>query len=96
MKRTMIITVSGILLLFLSAWGQEGVTKNENDSKDKLKIYTTIYPFQYFTERIGGEHISTENIVPPGSDAHSIEMTTKEMVNLAEGDAFIHSFRNRP
>lgn len=36
-------------------------------------------------------NISTENIVPPGSDAHSIEMTTKEMVNIAEGDAFIHS-----
>lgn len=91
MKRTMFITISSILLLFLSACGQDGATKNEKDSKDKLKIYTTIYPFQYFTERIGGEHISTENIVPPGSDAHSIEMTTKEMVNIAEGDAFIHS-----
>lgn len=55
MKRTMFITISSILLLFLSACGQDGATKNEKDSKDKLKIYTTIYPFQYFTERIGGE-----------------------------------------
>ncbi|WP_019412579.1 metal ABC transporter solute-binding protein, Zn/Mn family [Paenisporosarcina sp. TG20] len=91
MKRKVLILISGILLLFLGACGQEGSSTNEAERESKLKIYTTIYPFQYFTERIGGDKISTKNIVPPGSDAHSTEMTTKEMVKLAESDAFIHS-----
>lgn len=82
------------MILFLVACGNEETSTNEtaeNNGEDKLRVYTTIYPFQYFTERVGGEYISVENIVPPGSDAHTVEIKTQEMMQLAEGDAFIYS-----
>lgn len=94
MKRTTsIYTIFLLIILSLVACnGNERENKiSKNKSNEPLNVYTTIYPFQYFTERIGQDNISVENIVPPGSDAHSIEMTTKEMVKLAEGDVFIHS-----
>ena len=92
MNRKIFATISFIVgILIVSACGNgEGQASEELDD-NKLEIYTTIYPIQYFTERIGGEAVSTKNIVPPGADAHSIDITMKEMTKLADSDAFIHS-----
>lgn len=78
-------------ILILTACSNGGSPTSEESDESKLEIYTTIYPFQYFTERIGGEAVSTKSIVPPGADAHSIDITMKEMKKLADSDAFIHS-----
>lgn len=59
-------------------------------SESGIKIYTSIYPIQYFTERIGGEHVNAESIYPPGVDAHTYEPTAKTMANIARSDAFIY------
>lgn len=93
MKRKTLAFISFMIIL-LAACGNDDILTNEtakNNSEDKLKVYTTIYPFQYFTERIGGEYTLVENIVPPGTDAHTVEIKMKEMMQIAEGDAFIYS-----
>ncbi|MFC0189259.1 metal ABC transporter solute-binding protein, Zn/Mn family [Fictibacillus aquaticus] len=82
-----ILPVLFILTILLAACGQ----KTADKSNGKLHIYTTLYPLQYFTERIGGKHVSAESIVPPGADAHTFEPSTKTMVKLTEGDAFIYN-----
>ncbi len=78
-------------LIVLTACSSTNTETNQESTSDKLQIYTTIYPLQYFTERIGGDYVSTENLVPPGADAHNVEITTKKMVDVAEGDAFIYT-----
>ncbi|WP_102345154.1 metal ABC transporter solute-binding protein, Zn/Mn family [Bacillus sp. Marseille-P3661] len=60
-----------------------------NQENNKLIVYTTIYPLEYFTKRIGKEHVEVESIMPPGSDAHTYELTSKQMVTIAKADAFI-------
>lgn len=90
-KLLTLITIS-ILIFSLAACNSAEETENANGNKDdKLTIFTTIYPLQYFTSRIGRDLVNTENIVPPGSDAHSVEITTKTMTKAAESDAFIHT-----
>jgi zinc transport system substrate-binding protein len=84
-----ILSVLG-LMLFLAACNQTEKTQSSEDTK-QLTVFTTIYPLQYFTERIGGDLVKIENIVPPGSDAHSVEINTKTMMKVAESDAFIHT-----
>lgn len=58
---------------------------------NKLTVYTTIYPLQDFTEKIGGEFVEAKSIYPPNVDAHSFEPSTKDMVKLAEADLFIYT-----
>lgn len=89
----MISLLSFLTVLFvLSACNSTTSTEsNTENTSDKLQIYTTIYPIQYFTERIGGDYVSTKNLVPPGADAHNVEVTTKTMIEVAEGDAFIYT-----
>ncbi|MFS0646111.1 metal ABC transporter solute-binding protein, Zn/Mn family [Siminovitchia sp. 179-K 8D1 HS] len=92
MKKKLFTFITFFMLIFiLAACNKEVPSSNPKEKQDKLKVYTTIYPFEYFTQRIGGEFVSVETIVPPGSDAHSIEVSPKKMVSLAQADAFIHS-----
>lgn len=65
--------------------------KAENSKEDQLIIYTTIFPLQYFTKKIGGDHVLVESVFPPNADAHTYEPTTKQMVKMAEADLFIYT-----
>ncbi len=81
-----------VVVVMLSACGN--INKGENkdvSSKNKLKIYTTVFAFQSFTEQIGGKYADVKSIYPPGADMHTFEPTQKEMVNIAKGDLFIYS-----
>ncbi|MFG6149808.1 metal ABC transporter solute-binding protein, Zn/Mn family [Halobacillus sp. B23F22_1] len=80
-----------IFILILSACGEQTEDEEASNEGEQLKINTTVYPLQYFTERIVGDDAEVETILPPGSDAHSYEPSTKEMVEMAEADAFIYN-----
>ncbi|WP_338471998.1 zinc ABC transporter substrate-binding protein [Niallia sp. XMNu-256] len=75
----------------LAACGEENkhadtLTNDEN----KLTVYTTVYPLQYFTEEIGGDAIYVETIYPPGSDEHTFDPSQKDMMALADSDLFFY------
>ena len=75
-----------IFILLLGACGNE----QQKNKDGKLTIYTTVYPLQYFTERIGGEQVSAHSIYPPGSDEHTFEPSQKDMMKLADADLFFY------
>ncbi|MEB7831263.1 metal ABC transporter solute-binding protein, Zn/Mn family [Staphylococcus xylosus] len=92
MRKSIILIMACVVVVMLSACGN--INKGENkdvSSKNKLKIYTTVFAFQSFTEQIGGKYVDVESIYPPGADMHTFEPTQKEMVNIAKGDLFIYS-----
>ncbi|MEI3605525.1 zinc ABC transporter substrate-binding protein [Pseudogracilibacillus sp. SE30717A] len=84
MKRS-VLFISLFILFLLTACS----TNKENASNDQLVIYTSIYPLQYVTQVIAGEEATVKSIYPPGVDAHTFEPTTKEVTQIAKGDAFI-------
>ncbi|CAM3769172.1 metal ABC transporter solute-binding protein, Zn/Mn family [Mesobacillus zeae] len=65
--------------------------KNESkEDKNKVDIYTTVYPLQYFAERIGGKNVDVKTIYPPGADEHTFEPSQKDMMELADSELFIY------
>lgn len=65
---------------------------DKSDGKDEgLTIYTSIYPLQYFAERIGQHNVDVKSIIPPGADGHTYEPTTRELVKVAESDMLIYN-----
>lgn len=70
------------------------IEKKKESKEQTLKIYTTLYPLEDFTKKIGGSHVDVVSILPPGTNAHTYEPTTKTMIGIAEGDAFIFSSEN--
>lgn len=58
--------------------------------KEELVLYTSIYPMQYVVEQIANDNATVKSIYPPGVDAHTYEPTSKEITDLANGDAFFY------
>ncbi|XXM71944.1 metal ABC transporter solute-binding protein, Zn/Mn family [Lysinibacillus sphaericus] len=77
-----------LIVLLLSACGASPEKKGAKDGK--LDVYTTVYPLEYFTKKIGGEHVEVHSIYPPGADEHTFEPSQKDMIDMAEGDVFFY------
>lgn len=75
--------------MLLSACGTKS-TENSETGTEKLSIYTTVYPLQYFTERIGGDYVDVKSIYPAGADEHTFDPTQKDMMGLADSDLFFY------
>ncbi|WP_173108270.1 metal ABC transporter substrate-binding protein [Bacillus sp. KH172YL63] len=78
-----------LLTLLLSACGAASPEKDEQ-SKDTLQVYTTVYPLEDFTKKIGGDYVDVESIYPPGADEHTFEPSQKDMIMMADGDVFFY------
>lgn len=79
-----------ISLLVLVLFALTACNKTEEKQIDQISIYTTVYPLQYFAERIGGDAVSVQSIYPPGADEHTFDPTQKDMIGLADADLFFY------
>ncbi|GAF12183.1 zinc ABC transporter, periplasmic-binding protein ZnuA [Bacillus sp. JCM 19045] len=74
---------------FLSACSN---TNEEPQNMDEqITIKTSIFPYEDWAKKIGGDYVDVENIVPIGADAHTYEPTPQEMIKVAESDVFIYN-----
>ncbi|GAB3803057.1 metal ABC transporter solute-binding protein, Zn/Mn family [Virgibacillus kimchii] len=87
LKLIFFIMAAGFIIAGCTQSNQASTTNNDDE---ELTIYTTIYPIQYAAERIGGEKVMVESVLPPGVDAHTYEPATKDMTKIADGDAFFY------
>ncbi|WP_042143399.1 metal ABC transporter solute-binding protein, Zn/Mn family [Paucisalibacillus sp. EB02] len=90
MKGNLLITSLLGLLLLLSACGNN-VSSTDSEDEDTLSIYTSIYPLEDFTKKIGGSHVNVTTLIPPGADSHTYEPTSREVLDIAKADAFIYN-----
>ncbi|VDG98021.1 Probable zinc transport system zinc-binding lipoprotein AdcA precursor [Lysinibacillus sphaericus] len=90
MTRNRILIGLLLLTLVLGACGKKDDSNGSKADDGKLEVYTTVYPLQYFTERIGGDTVSVKSIYPAGTDEHSFDPTQKEMMKLADSDLFFY------
>ncbi|RSD27854.1 metal ABC transporter solute-binding protein, Zn/Mn family [Mesobacillus subterraneus] len=92
MKKNAFILFIFTIGILLSGCGQETAKETAKDTQDdnKLQIYTTVYPLQYFAQEIGGEFVNVETIYPPGADEHTFEPSQKDMIALADADLFFY------
>ncbi|MEG0471569.1 MAG: zinc ABC transporter substrate-binding protein [Solibacillus sp.] len=86
--------IFGLLLIFAillaACSADDSATSNNQPTDNQLSVYTTVYPLQYFTERIGGEFVHVSSIYPVGANEHTFEPTQKDMMTLADADLFFY------
>jgi len=72
--------------LFLFACGKVHEKKEE---EKKPIVLVSIPPYAYFVERIAGETVAVETLVPPGSNLHLFEPTPKQVEMLSKSKLWI-------
>ena len=91
MKKILSLLLFSIIAIILTACGSETDSSVDTTKKtDRINVYTTVYPLQYFTERIGAEYVNVKSIYPPGSNEHTFEPTQRMMIDLADSDLFFY------
>jgi len=81
----------GISLVIVSI-GTISVACNTGSRDDtKTSVVTTIYPLEYFAQRIGGEEISVVNLLKQGVESHSFEPMPEDIRRLDAADVIIYN-----
>ncbi len=55
---------------------------------NKINVFVSILPQQYFVERVGGEHVDVRVMVGPGQNPATYEPTPQQMAALANADIY--------
>ena len=69
-------------LLLLTACGGQGTSHEQ-------RLTVTMEPQRYFVERIAGDHWEVHTVVPPGQSPETYEPTPREMMAVAESQAYL-------
>ncbi|WP_096271903.1 metal ABC transporter solute-binding protein, Zn/Mn family [Paucisalibacillus globulus] len=90
MKRNLYLIGLFVLIIILGACSDK-VNSDKSAEEGTLSIFTSIYPLEDFTKKIGGSHVTVQTLIPPGADSHTYEPTSREVLDIAKADAFIYN-----
>lgn len=82
MKRIVKIVFFSVLISLVT-----GCLKRDNF--EDINIYTTVYPLEYITERLYGEHSDIYSIYPNGVDINEYKLTDIQKQNYSKTNLFI-------
>lgn len=68
--------------------GLTGCSSDAGDS-DGLQVVASIYPLQYLTEQVGGDHVDVTALASSGG-AHDFELTISQTAALADADVVVY------
>lgn len=81
-----------ILISILSVFLTTGCFKR--DTMEDITIYTTVYPFEYITNRLYGDNSIVASIYPDGAVISEYELTEKQIKDYSKADLFIFNGLN--
>ncbi|SHK84194.1 metal ABC transporter substrate-binding protein [Desulforamulus aeronauticus] len=81
-----------LALVFISSSFLSGCANNRTSAevKDKIVVYTSIYPLYDFTRKIGGDKVEVRNVVPAGGEPHEWEPSPRNLADLGKAAVFIY------
>jgi zinc transport system substrate-binding protein len=56
----------------------------------KTSVATAFYPLAYGAERIGGSSVDVQNLTPPGSEPHDLELAPREVAEIQQADVVLY------
>jgi zinc transport system substrate-binding protein len=59
-------------------------------SGDGPQVVTSFYPLQFVTERIAGDAVTVHNLTKPGAEPHDLELTPRDVAELADADLVVY------
>ena len=84
MKRLLLIV--GMLCSVLALYA--GGSAESSSDRPGVNVFVSVLPQTYLVERIGGERVSVEVMVPPGKNPATYEPTPRQVSALGAADVF--------
>ena len=95
LKLVTFILLIGILLTACQGMPQENQNQDQvetgSQSNRQMTVYTSIYPLYEVAERISGDNLAVELVIPNGAELHSYRPTPQQIAKLGEADLFFYN-----
>ncbi len=62
-----------------------------NDSMDNITIYTSVYPVEFVTKKLYGDHAKVYNMYPQGINPYTYKLTNKQISDYGTSDLVIYN-----
>lgn len=85
-------TRSALLALALISPALVACSSSDNAAEpvDRIVVSAALFPIAEIAQRVGGELVEVVTLTPPGSDAHDVELTAKQVQRLEQSDAVLY------
>lgn len=77
--------------LLLAACGGDAPAAAPSSSTEPLRAVVALYPYAYVLERVGGDDVEVENLVPAGAEPHDLELSPQQVAAVNEADLVVYS-----
>ncbi|RSD33963.1 MAG: zinc transport system substrate-binding protein [Methanohalophilus sp.] len=79
-----------LLLLTIAIIATTGCTEeNSSDQPEKTTVVVSIPPQAEFVEKVGGEHVETIVMIPPGASPATYEPTSSQLKELSKAEIYV-------
>lgn len=75
----------GVGAALLAACGS-GAGGGGSADGNHLTVVTSAYPLRYLATKVGGEHVEIVDLTTPGADAHGLELSIQQVIQVEKAD----------
>jgi len=68
-----------------------GSASGSGGPDDRVDVAVGFYPYEFVTQRVGGEDVTVTNLTKPGGEPHDLELTPRQVAALGETDLVVYS-----
>jgi zinc transport system substrate-binding protein len=55
-----------------------------------VRVVVALYPLQFVVEEVGGGAVSVKNLVAPGAEPHDLELSPRQVADVADADLVVY------
>jgi zinc transport system substrate-binding protein len=84
--------VAALVLLALASCGDDSpkAASGQPSSGKTLSIEASFYPLQWMAQQVGGDHVDVASLTKPGAEPHDLELTPRDVADIADADAVVY------
>ena len=82
------------LLLLCCGW-LVGCGSELSPDDGRLAVFVTIPPLAEFVQRVGGQRVRVEVMIPPGADPHTYEPTPRQLTRQSAAQLYVQRSEER-
>jgi zinc transport system substrate-binding protein len=83
-----VVAVAALLVVGCAEAGSPG--REGAGGGTPLRVMTSFYPLQFAAERVAGDGADVQNLTSPGAEPHDLELTPRDVADLADADLVVY------
>jgi zinc transport system substrate-binding protein len=80
-----LLAVTVLITATLTACGS-----SPKDASGKLDVVAALYPLEWISKQVGGDQVTTMNLVKPGAEPHDLELTAKLVAAVSDAKLVVY------